>query len=107
MSYRCKDCNSIKVEQKCWVQHNTGKVMDTVKDRSIDNWCPDCQELVEIYDDDLMFKDELAIQLGWSYELWEGDKRLGDDNKDTYYWYDQEGNAYTEEEFDKLKKEDL
>lgn len=51
--------------------------------------------------------EELARQLGWSYELWKGKDRLEDDNTDTYYWYDSEGNFYTGEEFNNIKKEEL
>lgn len=105
--YRCKTCNSTEVEGKYWVNHNTSTIESMVDDDPDQNWCQQCEELVEIYDDELMFKDELAIQLGWSYELWKGNERLGDDKTDCYYWYDQEGNAYSEEEFDEIKKEGL
>ena len=105
--YRCKTCNSTEVEGKYWINHNTSTIESMVDDDLDQNWCQQCEELVEIYDDELMFKDELAIQLGWSYELWKGNERLGDDKTDCYYWYDQEGNAYSEEEFDEIKKEGL
>lgn len=107
MSYKCKKCNSSDVEGKYWCNHNTGKIIDPVEDGNYDNWCVNCQELVEIYDDELLTKEELAKQLGWSYELWKGEERLGDNKEDVHYWYDQEGNGYSEEEFNNIKKENL
>ena len=106
--YRCKECNSTEVESKMWVHQNTFKISDMVSDgRPEDNFCINCEQHVELYDDELLSKKELAKQLGWTYELWVGEDRLGNDNSDTYYWYDTEGNAYCEEEFKNIKKENL
>jgi hypothetical protein len=53
MGYRCKKCDSKDVESKMWVNLNTFKIQDMVDDDSDQNWCTECQELVEIYDEEL------------------------------------------------------
>jgi hypothetical protein len=40
----------------------------------------------------------IAEFMNWSIEEWEGDKRLGDDDSDTFYIYDEEGNVFDEED---------
>lgn len=50
--YRCKTCNSTDVESKMWVHQNTFKIMDMVDDDPDQNWCQQCEKLVEIYDDE-------------------------------------------------------
>lgn len=44
------------------------------------------------------FNEKCAEYLGWDIEEWEGKNRLGEDLTDTIYIYDNEGNAYSEEE---------
>jgi hypothetical protein len=51
MAYKCTKCNSKNVESKYWVNINTFKIKDMVDDDSDQNWCADCEEMVEIYDD--------------------------------------------------------
>ena len=51
--YRCKKCGSSEVESKMWVQQNTLKIEGIVDDDNDQNWCQDCEELVEIYNDEL------------------------------------------------------
>lgn len=51
--YRCKTCNSEKVLGKYWVDHNSFKVDAAVEEVNEENWCENCEELVEIYDDEL------------------------------------------------------
>ena len=53
MAYRCKQCNSKDVESKMWVNLNTFKIQDMVDNDSDQNWCTECQELIEIYDDEI------------------------------------------------------
>ncbi len=53
MGYRCKQCDSKNVESKYWVNLNTFKIQDIVDDDSDQNWCADCEKMVEIYDEEL------------------------------------------------------
>ena len=55
MAYKCKECNSTNVESKFWVNLNTFKII--ADDDSDQNWCQDCEEMVEIYDDELEKND--------------------------------------------------
>ena len=57
MSYRCKECNSDLVEGQFWVNHNTFKIESMVDEDPDQNWCQQCQEKVEIYDDELENND--------------------------------------------------
>lgn len=52
MAYKCKECDSDKVEGKYWVNLNTFKVSD-MADEGEENWCPNCEDMVEVYDDDV------------------------------------------------------
>lgn len=40
----------------------------------------------------------IAEFMNWSIEEWEGKNRLGDDDSDTFYIYDEEGNEFDEED---------
>lgn len=51
--YRCKECDSTDVESKMWVQQNTLEIGGLADDDADQNWCKDCEELVEIYNDEL------------------------------------------------------
>ena len=51
--YRCRTCDSKEVEGKYWVNHNSFKIESMVDDDPDQNWCQQCEELVEIYDDEL------------------------------------------------------
>jgi len=51
--YRCKTCNSTEVEGKYWVNRNTSTIESMVDDDPDQNWCQQCEELVEIYDDEI------------------------------------------------------
>lgn len=54
MAYKCTKCNSMEVESKMWVHQNTFKISDMVSDgETEDNWCIECQQHVELYDDEL------------------------------------------------------
>ena len=55
--YKCKECNSTNVEAKYWVNLNTFKII--ADDDSDENWCQDCEEMVEVYDDDELENKEL------------------------------------------------
>lgn len=57
--YRCKKCNSTNVEAKYWVNLNTFKIQDIADDDSDQNWCQNCEEMVELYDDELKENKEL------------------------------------------------
>ena len=53
MIYKCKQCDSTNVETKYWVNLNTFKISDMVSDgEPEDNWCIECQQHVEVYDDE-------------------------------------------------------
>jgi hypothetical protein len=42
--FKCENCNSVNVQQKEWVEINTGKIMGACSDgEQADNWCPDCE----------------------------------------------------------------
>ena len=71
MAYRCKQCSSMEVESKMWVNQNTFKISDMVSDgETEDNWCIECQQFVDLYDDELENPhNELAKKLGWTFEL--------------------------------------
>lgn len=44
------------------------------------------------------FNESCVRLLGWTCEEWLGRARLGDGAEDTWYWYDEYGNAYCEED---------
>lgn len=44
------------------------------------------------------FNESCVRLLCWTCEEWLGKDRLGEDKEDTCYWYDEDGNAYCEEE---------
>lgn len=50
--YRCKTCKSENVEGRYWCNHNTFKISDVTDDSEV-NWCEECAEYCEIYDDEL------------------------------------------------------
>lgn len=56
--YRCKTCKNSNVQEKAWVDVNTGKFGGLI-DEEGECWCDDCEEYCEIYDDEL--KDEENI----------------------------------------------
>jgi len=51
--YRCRKCDSERVESKMWVNLNTFKIESSVDDDPDQNWCQVCEELVEVYNDEL------------------------------------------------------
>lgn len=54
--YKCKTCKNTNIHEKAWVNVNTGKFEGLLYDEG-ECWCDDCEELVEIYDDDLTKKE--------------------------------------------------
>lgn len=50
--YKCKKCNSTKIQTKQWVELNTGKNIDSasLSNDTADQWCPECEEHCEIVD---------------------------------------------------------
>lgn len=51
--YRCKKCNSTEVEEKAWVNMNTGQSNGLLDETDKTAWCCDCEEIVEFYNDEL------------------------------------------------------
>ena len=48
----CKICGCAEVQRKEWVEINSRKICDPCSEQDIkeDNWCPKCEEHVEIID---------------------------------------------------------
>jgi len=42
---RCPICKSTDIQEKAWINVNTGKVEDRIDDESV--WCPECELQVE------------------------------------------------------------
>jgi PAS domain-containing protein len=53
------------------------------------------------------FNESCVRLLGWEAEEWLGKDRLGERAEDTWYWYDKDGNAYSEEELDFTNNKEL
>ena len=42
--YRCKNCNSSKIQSLQWVEINTGESLGIQEENNLlDNWCPSCE----------------------------------------------------------------
>jgi len=48
--YRCKKCKDPSVQQKEWVDMNTGSREGLVGGHEDDVWCPTCEEVMDISD---------------------------------------------------------
>lgn len=50
----CKKCGNTKIEQKEWIQVNSGKPMGATGDPEPEsNWCPNCEEHCDIISKDV------------------------------------------------------
>jgi hypothetical protein len=50
--YRCTECKSEEVEQKEWVDMNTGKNCGVLEEDDDNCWCRKCEELTKFYNDE-------------------------------------------------------
>ena len=48
--YICENCGSSDVEEKAWVNINTGKIVDIVESES--PWCSNCESETSVKDDE-------------------------------------------------------
>lgn len=42
--FKCTECGSTNVQIKCWVNPNTGEVIDECDNPMRECWCEDCKE---------------------------------------------------------------
>ena len=49
--YRCKKCKDPRVQQKEWVDMNTGETQGLLGGHEEDVWCPTCEEVLNMQKD--------------------------------------------------------